>query len=87
MHDCSIKPAYAKLKSYWIKKKFLNENKFLNKYKISEKKQTFWMKMKFLNEMFEIDKITQNWMKNKIKEWTNNYWIENILLNKYVNIA
>ena len=38
--------------------------------------------MKISNEIIEVDKTTQNWTKIKIIEWINNYWTENILLNK-----
>ena len=70
-----------------MKIKFLNENKFLNEHHIFEWNESFWMKMKFLNEIIEIDKTTQNWTKILIIEWINNYWLENILMNKYVMIA
>ena len=47
--------------------------------------------MKFLNEIIENDKTIQKEGKSKLLneliEWISNYWIKNILLNKYVIIA
>ena len=43
--------------------------------------------MKILNDIIVIDKATQMWRKIYIIEWINNYWIENILLDKYVIIT
>ena len=72
---------------------------FLNETKVFKSKQVSWMKIKFLNGITEIieNQIIESILKllNKRKyrtktqiiEWTNNYWIENKLLNKYAITA
>ena len=72
---------------------------FLNETKVFKSKQVSWMKIKFLNGITEIieNQIIESILKllNKKKyrtktqiiEWTNNYWIENKLLNKYAITA
>ena len=72
---------------------------FLNETKVFKWKQVSWMKIKFLNGITEIieNQIIESILKllNKRKyrtktqiiEWTNNYWIENKLLNKYAITA
>ena len=43
--------------------------------------------MKLLNEITGMKKIKKIRKKMLIIGWINNYWIENILLNKYVIIG